>query len=214
MRVESLVVGPFQENCWLLQDEASGDVVLVDPGEEPARILAAVGAMGGTPVAIWLTHGHLDHIGAIGAIRRAHPGVPVHLHAADLPVYRYAERSARVYGLPFEQPADPDRSIAEGDVMRLGDESFEVWHLPGHAPGHVAFVGRELVLGGDLLFAGSIGRSDLPLSEPAALERSLQRLLTLDPALEVLPGHGPRTTLGVEARTNPFLTGAALIPRR
>lgn len=214
MRVESLVVGPFQENCWLLQDEAAGDVVLVDPGDEPARILSAVARLGGRLAAIWLTHAHLDHIGAIAGIRRAHPGVPVHLHPADLPVYRYAERSARAYGLPFEQPADPEHALAEGDVLRLGDQAFEVMHLPGHAPGHVAFVGKELVLSGDLLFAGSIGRSDLPLCDPAALERSLQRLLTLDAELEVLPGHGPRTTLGAEARTNPFLTGAALIPRR
>lgn len=214
MRIDTLVVGPFQENCWLLQDEQSGDLVLIDPGDEPERLCAMVERAGGALTAIWLTHAHLDHVGGIAGVKRAHPTVPVYLHPADLPVYHFAGRSARAYGVPFEQPGDPDRELAEGDVLHLGAHAFEVWHLPGHAPGHVAFVGRDRIFSGDLLFAGSIGRSDLPLCDPAALERSLQRLSTLDGAVEVCPGHGPRTTIGVEAGTNPFLTAAALIPRR
>lgn len=214
MRIDTLVVGPFQENCWLLQDEASGDCVLVDPGAEPERLLAMVARNRGTLRGIWLTHAHLDHVGAIAGIKRAHPEVPVHMHPADLPVIRYAARSATEYGVPLEQPPDPERALAEGDTLQLGASTFEVWHLPGHAPGHVAFVGDGVVFSGDVLFAGSIGRSDLPLCDPEALERSLERMLTLPGGSVVFPGHGPTTTVAAEARSNPFLTGVALIPRR
>jgi len=214
LRVASLVVGPFQENCWLLQDEATGDAVLVDPGDDAGRIVAMLARAGGTLRAIWLTHAHLDHIGGLAGVRRAQPGVPTYMHPADGPVFAFASRSARAYGIPFEQPAPPERTLAEGDTLRVGAHAFEVWHLPGHSPGHVAFAGDGVVFSGDVLFAGSIGRSDLPLCDPAALERSLQRMLTLDPAVVVHPGHGPTTTIGDEAASNPFLTGAALIPRR
>jgi glyoxylase-like metal-dependent hydrolase (beta-lactamase superfamily II) len=103
----------------------------------------------------------------------------------------------------------PVTPLAEGDVLTLGRHAFAVWHLPGHAPGHVAFIGHGLCLSGDLLFAGSIGRTDLPLCDPAAMQASLARMATLDPALRVCPGHGPDTTIATELRTNPFLRGAA-----
>jgi len=214
MDVSSLVVGAFQENCWILHDPASGEAVLVDPGDEPLRICTALERLGARCRAIWLTHAHLDHVGGIEGVRRAWPGVPVHLHPADAPVYANAARVAAGYGLPFEQPAPHDVDLAEGQTLTFAGEAFTVWHLPGHAPGHVAFVGRERVFGGDLLFQGSIGRTDLPLCDPEAMERSLARLATLPPALVVHPGHGPVTSIGAECAGNPFLTGAARIPRR
>ena len=212
LTVDTRVVGPFQENCWLLRDAATGDCVLIDPGAEPELLLEMVRRNGGTLRAIWLTHAHLDHVGAIAGLKRAHPDVPVHLHPADLPVLRFAGRIAQGYGLPFEQPPDHDLPLAEGDTVRVGPHAFDVWHVPGHAPGHVAFVGGGRIFSGDVLFAGSIGRTDLPLCDPSALARSLDRLTTLDDQTEVFPGHGPTTTIGSEVRTNPFLTGAALIP--
>lgn len=214
MEVTSLVVGAFQENCWLLHDPAAREVVLVDPGDEPLRICTAIERLGARCVAVWLTHAHLDHVGGIEGVRRAWPGVPVHLHPADVPVYANAARVAAGYGLPFEQPEPHDRDLAEGDALTFGGETFMVWHLPGHAPGHVAFVGRERVFGGDLLFQGSIGRTDLPLCDPVAMEESLARLATLPETLLVHPGHGAMTTIGAERAGNPFLTGAARIPRR
>ncbi len=204
MIVEQLTVGPLGENCWLLADEAAGEAVLVDPGDEAPRLLAAVAETGCALRAIWLTHAHFDHVGAVAAIKRLHD-VPVYLHDADVPLYQNAAMAAQRFGLSVETPPPHDHALAEGDVMRCGAMSFTVWHLPGHAPGHVAFVGEGLCVSGDLLFEGSIGRTDLPFCDAAAMKRSLIRMTTLPPETRVLPGHGGYTEIGQEIATNPFL---------
>ena len=210
--VRHLVVGAFQENCYLVADLEAGRGVLVDPGAEGPRILRMAADAGVRPEAIWLTHGHLDHVGGIAEIRRALPDIPIHLHPADAAVYAFAERAAAGYGIPFEQPPAFDRELAEGDELSVGRFRFRVLHFPGHAPGQCAFVGDTVALVGDHIFAGSIGRTDLPLSDPAAMQRSLDRAAReLAPALTLLPGHGPSTTMARELRFNPFLTGAARV---
>lgn len=213
MRVETLTVGPLQENCYLLLDESTARAVLVDPGDEGDRLADAVRQVGAELDAIWLTHAHFDHVGGIEALRRAWPGVPVLLHAADAPLYDRAARSAASYGLSLEQPAPADRDIAEGDRVTLGALAFDVLHLPGHAPGHVAFVGHGIAFVGDCLFAGSVGRTDLPLADPRQLGHSLDRLAALPPDTVVHPGHGPSTTIGAERETNPFLNGSMRLVR-
>jgi glyoxylase-like metal-dependent hydrolase (beta-lactamase superfamily II) len=209
IEVRGLTVGAFEENCWLLADREAGEAVLVDPGDEAERLQAAVEGSGCRLSAVWLTHAHLDHVGAIAALRRADPSLPVFLHPADLPLYRSADRQGAAYGLVVEAPPEPTQPLAEGMTLAVGGWRATVWHLPGHAPGHVAFVGLDRALVGDVLFAGSIGRTDLPLCDPRAMQRSLARLATLPDAIEVLSGHGPRTTIGRERVSNPFLVGLA-----
>ena len=208
--VQQLTVGPLEENCWLLADPESQAAVLVDPGDEPEYLLEAVAKTGCTLSEIWLTHAHFDHVGAVAAILRAQP-VHVRLHELDLPLYRNAAVSATRFGLVIENPPEPTIAWDEGDTVRLGGHAFVVWHLPGHAPGHVALIGSSLCISGDLLFEGSIGRTDLPLCDPAAMHRSLERLTALAPALQVLTGHGPPTTIERERARNPFLRGLARV---
>ncbi len=206
MKIDWVTVGPFQENSYLVVDETSRKGVLVDPGDEAPRIIAMAKNAGVVPEAIWLTHAHLDHVGAIAALKREWK-VPVYLHDADLMILRRASQSAQRYGLTMEQPPDPDRSLSDGDVLAVGELRFTVRHTPGHAPGHVVFLGEGVMLGGDLLFAGSIGRTDLPLCNSDDMEASLALVATFDKETVVHPGHGPATSIGAEVATNPFLAG-------
>jgi glyoxylase-like metal-dependent hydrolase (beta-lactamase superfamily II) len=208
--VTGLAVGAFQENCYLVVEPGGSRCAIVDPGAEPERIIRAVERTGAAPRAIWLTHAHLDHIGAITGLRRRWD-IPVYLHPLDEPLYAMGSRQAALYGLPFDQPEPADRALGEGDVLEVGDLRFEVFHAPGHAPGHVVIHGHGVAFVGDCLFAGSIGRTDLPLSNPKDLARSLDRIAALPEDTVVYSGHGPVTTIGEEARSNPFLTGLARI---
>jgi len=210
MLVRGFSVGPLEENSWLVVDDVAREAVLVDPGDEADRLLKALDDSGATLIAIWLTHAHFDHVGAVAAIKRVHD-VPVYLHPLDLPLFGFAAPSAARWGLSIEQPPPPDRTLAEGDTVRVGALAFSVMHAPGHAPGHVVFHGHGVALSGDCLFAGSIGRSDLPFCNPAHLAASLERLAALPPDTVVHPGHGPSTTIGVELETNPFLSGGARV---
>lgn len=210
MRIDTFTVGEFQENSYLVRDESSGRAAMIDPGGDPDDLVAAVERAEAAPEAVWITHAHLDHIGAVAAFRRRW-NVPVYLHPADRRLYEVADRQAQLYGLPFELPPEPDAEFAEGNVLELGELRFTVMHAPGHAPGHVVLHGEGVAFVGDCLFAGSVGRTDLPGSNAADLVRSLERIAALPPETVVYPGHGPATTIGEECASNPFLNGTARI---
>jgi hydroxyacylglutathione hydrolase len=215
VKIDHRTVGVFEENCYLLTDDETTRAVLIDPGDEGGRILEMVENAGVVLDAIWLTHAHIDHIGAVAAVKRRFD-VPVHLHPLDLPYYtRLSAKAAEMYGIDFEQPDGPDAELADGQEIACGALRFQVMHVPGHAPGLVAFTGHGVSFGGDLLFAGSIGRTDLPLGNPADMTASLARYTgALADDIVVYPGHGPSTSIGREKRTNPFLLGAARLIQR
>ena len=206
MIVRAVAVGAFQENAYVLVDETSGDAVLIDPGEEGGRLLEIARDAGGTIGAIWLTHAHIDHVGGIAAVKRQ-MDVPIFLHQAVRPLYDNAAQQAMMFGLRIETPPQPERELAEGDVLHCGSLAFSVWHVPGHSPGHVCIHGHGVAFVGDCLFAGSVGRTDLPLSSPGDLATSLSRLMALPDDTVVYSGHGPSTTIAAERQSNPFLNG-------
>jgi glyoxylase-like metal-dependent hydrolase (beta-lactamase superfamily II) len=206
MKIETISVGPLAENTYLVVDERSRRAVFIDPGAEPERLLAALDRSGAKLDAIWLTHAHMDHVGAIAEVVRRHP-VPILLHPDAQPVYQGAAEHARFFGLAIEQPPPTDGVLLEGDVLSVGDARVQVMHTPGHAPGHVTIHGQGVAFVGDCLFAGSVGRTDLPMSSGPEIARSLAGIATLGDDVKVYSGHGPATTIGHERAHNPFLNG-------
>jgi hydroxyacylglutathione hydrolase len=205
LTITRLVVGPVEANAYVVT--AGGATVVIDPGADAPRIAAVLSERAAAPSAIWLTHAHFDHLGAVAELRETHD-VPVLLHPADAPLYEGTAQQAAWFGMRVRPPGVAPVDLHDGERLALGDHTFTVLHTPGHAPGHVAFydAAAGVVFSGDALFRGSIGRTDLPGCDPAALDRSLrERLLTLPDATRVLSGHGDETTIGLERRTNPFL---------
>jgi hydroxyacylglutathione hydrolase len=213
VNVQTLTVGAFQENCYLLVDDRTQHAVIVDPGSEGDRLVEAIDESAAKLDAIWITHAHVDHVGAIASVKRRWD-VPIYLHPLDRRLYEAAGRQAQVYGIPFEEPPPPDREFEDGQRLKLGEAELTVMHAPGHSPGHVVIHGRGIALVGDCLFAGSIGRTDLPFSNPPQLADSLDRISALNPDTVVYPGHGMDTTIAQERLTNPFLNGTARIVGR
>lgn len=209
LQVVPIPNGQFVENCYLVFVPGHPETVIVDPGEEPELFLAEARRLGRTITAIWITHAHIDHIMGVAAIRTG-TGAPIHLHPAERAHYDSLPEQGLLFGRRLSVPPAPDVALAHGDRLPLGDRAFEVRLVPGHSPGHVCFIGPGVVLGGDVLFEGSIGRTDLPGGDFTTLIGSITReLLTLPDETVVYPGHGAPTTIGTERRTNPFLTAAA-----
>ena len=202
--VVAFETGPLQENAYLVIDRVSRDAAMVDPGEDGDRLIEAVEQAHVRLRAIWLTHAHFDHVGAVRALRTRFK-VPVFLHEEDVPMFEAGPFQAASWGLRFEGDEVPAERFTEGQGLRLGELSFTVMHTPGHSPGHVTLHGHGIALVGDCLFAGSIGRTDLPMADGPAMARSLERIVALPPETRVLPGHGPATTVGEERRSNPYI---------
>lgn len=205
MQAHTLVVGPLGTNCYIVGDDAADTIVVIDPGGEADRILSQIEQTGKRLEAILITHGHVDHVAAVAAIREQ-TGAPVHAHSADGPMMERPDPmwAQMVGGVP---PCSIDVELADGDVLSLGGLSFTVISTPGHSPGGVCYLTGNTLFSGDTLFEGTIGRTDLAGSDHGKMLESLTRLMdALSDDVEVYPGHGDSTTIARERRSNPFLT--------
>jgi glyoxylase-like metal-dependent hydrolase (beta-lactamase superfamily II) len=206
-------VTPLQQNCTIVWCTKTKKAALIDPGGEAPRLLAAIQELGLTLDRIWVTHGHTDHAGAVQTIREQ-TGVPVEGPHRDDQFWidRIEEAGAR-YGMPDARPFEPDRWLENGDIVTLGETTWEVFHCPGHTPGHVIFFQRDTGFAqvGDVLFAGSIGRTDFPRGNHQDLIDAItQKLWPLGDNVQFVPGHGPMSTFGQERKTNPFVADRVL----
>lgn len=195
----------FETNCWLIGSDGTDDAVVVDPGFSPDLVHRMLELEGRRPVAVLATHGHYDHVGA--AAEFCGDDVPFYIHEADAQALSdYVAWGGAVYGVPIPAvPVKDVRTVVDGDVLTFAGFRLEVLHTPGHTPGSVVYRTDGWVLSGDLVFAGTIGRSDFPNSSPQDMQRSLRRFLELPDANDVYPGHGPRTTVSRERVSNPHL---------
>ncbi len=201
MNIHAFEMTPFCMNCFVLEE--AGEAIVVDPGEATQELIDCVE---GLHVQMVLnTHCHIDHVGGNGAMV-ALCKAPLVCHKDDLPMLEGLEMQAALFNLPAPSSPMPDRFVAEGDEIQLGNSTLKVLHTPGHSPGHIILVGDGFIIGGDVLFAGSIGRTDLPGGDHTQLLQSIkEKLLPLPDETRVYCGHGPETTIGEERRHNPFL---------
>jgi len=209
MIFETIVVGELGVNCYLLADSESKEGIVVDPGAEPEKILAAVKANGVRVLQVLNTHGHFDHIGGNRRITEA-TGARLMISREDEPFLSLAARSATMYGLTAENSPPPANYLTEGDIIRFGRHELKVIHIPGHSAGGSCFyLAKEgMLISGDSLFAESIGRTDLPGGSQTQLVKAIRsKLLSLPAETRVFPGHGPATTIGHEKKYNPYLGG-------
>ncbi len=205
MRIETFPVGAFQVNSYLLFCEETGASVVVDPGDPAGALLARYEELAAEPIAVLNTHGHLDHVAGNSAFKERYD-IPIYLHPDDRFLLDTFERQAAMYGLSLTAPPPPDRDLVVGETVAFGECRLDVLGAPGHSPGHVLLLNGRDALSGDVLFAGSIGRSDLPGGDLRTLLTTIDEvLLPLGDDLVLHPGHGPSTTIGQERATNPFL---------
>ncbi len=210
MEIRYETVGPFAENSYFVFDEETREAVAIDPGDEPERLLRLMEAEAWKIKYILNTHAHIDHVGAVEAVKE-HSGAPFYLPEAELPLLEALPMQAAMFGLSPPPTPQVDEDLKEGDVFKLaGGIEIEVFSTPGHSPGSVSFRVGDVLIVGDTLFQGSIGRTDLPGGDLETLLSSIRdRLMAYPDQTVVYPGHGPPTTIGDERRDNPFLQPGA-----
>lgn len=211
IHIQSFTFNPFSENTYLLYDEDSLEAAIIDPGcyepEEQEELKSFIEQKGLTPTLLLNTHCHIDHVLGNWFVKKTW-GLPLQIHPIEEQGLRAVPTYAPMYGFSRYQPTEPDQWLEEGQKLSLGKSQLEVLFVPGHAPGHVVFwqTEQKFCINGDCLFAGSIGRTDLPGGNHATLIRSIrEKLLTLPEDTKVYCGHGPATTIGQEKKSNPFL---------
>jgi len=204
MLIKKFVVGPLQENCYIVGDKKTKQAIVIDPGDEPDRIIGEIKDNGLEVGAVILTHAHFDHIGAAGDIKRA-TGAKILMHKDDTEAYSLAKEQAAFWGYSVEDLPQIDRFIDEGEELKAGNLGFKVMHTPGHSQGGICLYGEGVVFTGDTIFQGSVGRTDFPGGSMEELRKSFSRLIALPEDTKVFSGHGPETTIGREKRENFFM---------
>jgi glyoxylase-like metal-dependent hydrolase (beta-lactamase superfamily II) len=199
--VKSIPMGPLEANCYIVACEETLEGIVIDPGDEPDRIIEEIEDI--EVVAIVLTHAHFDHVGAAGDIKEK-TGAPIAVHEADVGLYGGVKDQAAFWGYKLDPLPAPDRLLSEGDIIEAGTLSFTVVHTPGHSPGSICLYVGNAVFTGDTLFAGSIGRTDFPGGSMSDMRESFRKLMRLPDETLVFSGHGPGTTIGQERAENIF----------
>jgi len=210
-------VTPLQQNCTTVWCTKTNKAAVIDPGGSADAILGEIARRGLTLDQIWITHGHLDHAGGAAEMQEKSGVEIIGPHVEDLFWIEGIPAQGQMYGLPEARSFTPNRWLNDGDVLTLGETTWEVVHCPGHTPGHVVFFNREVGFAqvGDVLFQGSVGRTDFPKSNPEALIQSItKKLWPLGDGVTFVPGHGPVSTFGQERQTNPFVSDRALLGPR
>jgi glyoxylase-like metal-dependent hydrolase (beta-lactamase superfamily II) len=203
MIIKKLVVGPLENNCYIIADENTKEGLVVDPGDEPDRILDLIHENKFQLKYIVCTHAHFDHVAAVPEIKEETKAKIV-LHIDDLAIYRSTKDQAAAWGYEVDPLPEPEMFVSEGDVLEAGDLRFEILHTPGHSPGGICLYGEGILITGDTLFAGSVGRTDLYGGDIKELKISFKRLMSLSDDVKVFPGHGPESTIGKEKTDNFF----------
>ncbi len=206
--IRQLPLGPMQTNCYILVCEDTKQTAVIDPSWDGNAIANFLKEEGFELASILLTHAHFDHVGGLGELKDANPDVDIYAHPDSAPLLERAESQARMFGMGFPPAPPADKPLAEGDKLKVGNLELDVLYTPGHAPGHVSFYLAEhgVIFSGDVLFQGSIGRTDLPGANHAELMTIIEtKLMPLPDETQVLSGHGAVTSIGQERATNPFL---------
>jgi len=204
MKIKKFEVGPLFVNCYIIYDERTKEAVVIDPGDEPDLILDFIKEENLNLKYILCTHGHFDHIGSVKELRDE-TGAKVVLHEKDIEIYRNSPQIAmQFFGIEIEPQPEPDILIKNGEILNTGNIQLTVIHTPGHSPGSVCFYNDGYIFTGDTLFAGSVGRTDIIGGSMNELLNSLKKIASLPDETIVFPGHGPKTKIGIEKKTNPF----------
>jgi hydroxyacylglutathione hydrolase len=203
MIIQEFIVGPLENNCYIISDEKNKETFVVDPGDEPDRIIDFIREKGLKLKYIVCSHAHYDHVGAVPELKQE-TGAQIVIHQNELDLYTHIEKQGMMWGGELDPLPAPDIIVEEGSILAIGNLKFEVLHTPGHTPGGICLYGEGMIITGDTLFAGSVGRTDLHGGDLRQLKNSFKRIMLLPETVRVLPGHGPESTIGREKHENFF----------
>jgi hydroxyacylglutathione hydrolase len=203
MRIQKIVVGQLDVNCYIVSDDATAEALIIDPGDEDEKIIAYLDANGLKPVYVVFTHAHYDHVCAVRELHDRYQAI-ILMHEKELTTYRMTTQLCIPWGFAPEDFPEPEKTVKDGDTVNIGTLSFTIMHTPGHTPGSICIYGENILFTGDTLFKGSAGRTDLAGGDFSLLSQSLEKLMSLPPQTRVLCGHDDETSIADELRENPF----------